>query len=144
MADMKTITARFTREAPDWVVELVEEPRVHSFGRTLEKAQRMILDAAALWYDVDVRELHLVPIYEVGAPTSNIEWTLDARRAAAKAELIANAATQRTVGELIDSGLSLRDVATMFGLSHQRVHQLATGNGADGPGQVRMLGSITG
>ncbi len=124
---MKTITARFTREDPDWVVELADEPRVHSFGRTLARARAMILDAAAIWYEIDVKELELVGIYEVGAATPNVDGALRARRAAAEADQIASAATQRTVGELVDSGLSLRDIADMFEISHQRVHQLASG-----------------
>ncbi len=43
-----------------WLVELEEEPRVHTYGRTLAKAREHIVDASALWFEVPPEDLDLV------------------------------------------------------------------------------------
>src|SRR5438034_1038484 len=50
------VTAMFMRDKEDqvWLVELKEEPRVHSFGKSLKDAEQNIRDAAALWYQQEV------------------------------------------------------------------------------------------
>ena len=60
MAAVKKLTAVFHRDDEGyWLVELVEEPRIHTYGRTLAKAREHIADAAALWFQVAPDQLDL-------------------------------------------------------------------------------------
>ncbi len=44
-------TATYRRDSEGfWLVELREEPRVHTFGRTLDEAAEHIRNATALWF----------------------------------------------------------------------------------------------
>jgi hypothetical protein len=46
-----TATARLEREKDGrWTVELEEEPRVHTWGKTVDQALRRVREAAALWF----------------------------------------------------------------------------------------------
>lgn len=47
--------------------------------------------------------------------------------AATREASLAAAATKAAARELADSGMTLRDVGKVLGVSHKRVHQLLTG-----------------
>ena len=76
----RKLTAIYERDRDGyWLVELADEPRVHSFGRTLTKARAHIVDAAALWYEVEPDRL--VVVDDVRIPPSVLA-AVDAARAA--------------------------------------------------------------
>ena len=59
---MKTYTARLEQEHDGrWSVELEEEPRVHTWGKTIDQALTRMREAAALWYQTDEALIELVP-----------------------------------------------------------------------------------
>jgi predicted RNase H-like HicB family nuclease len=124
-----TATYRYERQADGgaaWIVELAEEPRCHTFGRTLRAAQRNIREAAAAWYEVDPTKIEIDDDVRLPAP---------ARRALGRSRTLrkrehrihdeARRATVAAVAALRDAGLSERDAGALLGISHQRVHQLA-------------------
>jgi predicted RNase H-like HicB family nuclease len=126
-----TVTAvyRYERQ-PDggaaWIVELAEEPRCHTFGRTLRAAQRNIREAAAAWYEVGPSQVEVDDDVRLPAPASRaLGRSRTLRDRERKAHEQARAATAAAVAALRDVGLSERDMGTLLGLSHQRVHQLA-------------------
>jgi len=124
-----TAVYRYERQ-PDggaaWIVELVEEPRCHTFGRTLRAAQRNIREAAAAWYEVDSTQVEVDDDVRLPAPASRALGRSRALRDRERnAHEQARAATAAAVAALRDVGLSERDTGTLLGLSHQRVHQLA-------------------
>jgi predicted RNase H-like HicB family nuclease len=126
-----TVTAvyRYERQ-PDggaaWIVELAEEPRCHTFGRTLRAAQRNLREAAAAWYEVDPSQVEVHDDVRLPAPASRaLARSRTLRDREHKAHEQARAATAAAVAALRDVGLSERDTGTLLGLSHQRVHQLA-------------------
>jgi predicted RNase H-like HicB family nuclease len=131
MASLMKVTAvyRYERQ-PDggaaWIVELVEEPRCHTFGRTLRAAQRNIREAAAAWYEVEPSQVEVDDDVRLPPPASRALGRSRALRdRERKANEQARAATAAAVAALRDVGLSERDTGTLLGLSHQRVHQLA-------------------
>jgi predicted RNase H-like HicB family nuclease len=124
-----TAVYRYERQ-PDggaaWIVELAEEPRCHTFGRTLRAAQRNIREAAAAWYEVKPSQVEVDDDVRLPAPASQaLGHSRALRDRERKAHEQARAATAAAVAALRDVGLSERDTGILLGLSHQRVHQLA-------------------
>jgi hypothetical protein len=96
------------------------------FGRTLRAAQRNIREAAAAWYEVGPSQVEVDDDVRLPAPASRALGRSRALRdRERKAHEQARAATAAAVAALRDVGLSERDMGTLLGLSHQRVHQLA-------------------
>jgi predicted RNase H-like HicB family nuclease len=123
-----TAVYRYERQ-PDggaaWIVELAEEPRCHTFGRTLRAAQRNIREAAAAWYEVEPSQVEVDHDVRLPPPARRALGRSRALRdRERKAHEQARAATVAAVAALRDAGLSERDAGTLLGLSHQRVHQL--------------------
>ncbi len=59
---VKTYTARLDKEDDGrWSVELEEEPRVHTWGKTIDQALTRMREAAALWFQTDEASIELVP-----------------------------------------------------------------------------------
>jgi predicted RNase H-like HicB family nuclease len=107
-------------------IELAEEPRCHTFGRTLRAAQRNIREAAAAWYEVEPSRVEVDDDVLLPPPASRALGRSRALRdRERKAHEQARAATAAAVAALRAVGLSERDTGTLLGLSHQRVHQLA-------------------
>lgn len=123
----RELTAVYERDRDGyWLVELAEEPRVHSYGRTLTKARAHILDAAALFYEADPERL--VVVDDVRIPSgvlAAVEAARAARGQAQRSARDADTATRAAAAALVNTaGLSVRDAAELLGVSHQRVHQI--------------------
>jgi predicted RNase H-like HicB family nuclease len=124
---LKVLTAVFERDDEGyWLVELEEEPRVHTYGRTLAKAREHIVDATALWFEVAPEELNLAEDLRLPAPVkASLELARKQREHAHAAQETAAGATREAARALVKDGhLSVRDAADVLGLSHQRVQQL--------------------
>jgi predicted RNase H-like HicB family nuclease len=123
---VKTYTARLEREKDGrWTVELEEEPRVHTWGKTVDQALGRMREAAALWFQADEDAIELVPRPVLPKATGKtIEQARQAREQARHADRVAVEQTRKAAGLLADRGLSMRDIAAILGISHQRVHQL--------------------
>ncbi len=137
-------TAVYWREGSNWLVELTEEPRVHTFARTLARAEEHIRDASALWFEKD--DLPLKHVYrDLPLETAEIVWAArEARSEMALAEGRALEATREGAHRLMDvAGLSLRDAAHLLGISHQRLHQIVR-DPATHSGEERALEHSTG
>ena len=120
-------TVRYEFDGQHWVVELEEIPQVHTFARTLAKADANIRDALALWLDVPNPDaLKIVPDLRLDPAAVDVvsranrarfeahERTQEAAKLAREAALV-----------LVDKlHVSLRDAGFLLGVSHQRVAQL--------------------
>lgn len=127
MAPVKRLTAVFQRDDEGfWLVELVEEPRVHTYGRTLPKAREHIADAAALWFELEPDDVDIVEDIRLpGAVRARLDRARRERAKAQAAQETAAGATRDAARALVNEGhLSVRDAAQVLGLSHQRVQQL--------------------
>jgi predicted RNase H-like HicB family nuclease len=115
-----------------WFVCCPDLPGAHSHGRTLAAARANIREAIGVVLDLDddaVLDLQEV----VRLPDPQLQKLVDRARelrdSATEAEDKARRATIDAVVASTGSSasLSLRDLADLLGLSHQRVQQLATG-----------------
>lgn len=124
--NMKTYTARLERERDGrWTVELEEEPRVHTWGKTVEQALARVREAAALWFQIDEDDIELMPRPVLAKTTDRtVVQALQAREQARNADRLAVERTRKAAAALTSRGISMRDAAAILGISHQRVHQL--------------------
>lgn len=124
--DVNTYTARLERERDGrWTVELEEEPRVHTWGKTIDQALARMREAAALWFETDEASIDLIPNPVLPKTAMRtIEQARQARDQAKHADRLALEKTKRAAAELARRGISMRDAAAILGMSHQRVHQL--------------------
>lgn len=124
--NVNTYTARLEREADGrWSVELAEEPRVHTWGKTVDQALTRMREAAAMWFETDEESISLIPAPVLPKTIlRTIEQAGQARKQARTADRLAVEKTKQAAVELTRRGISLRDVAAILGISHQRVHQL--------------------
>ncbi|MGH9154898.1 MAG: type II toxin-antitoxin system HicB family antitoxin [Acidimicrobiales bacterium] len=113
------------RRDPDdgrfWLVNVVDEPGAHSFGRSLAEAKRNAEEVVALWFEIEPDGFDIewdVQLGKLGAPV---------KRAVAA---MAHAEEDRrrrdeAVRALTAAGVSYRDIGELLGLSFQRVAQIA-------------------
>lgn len=131
MKDTTTLTVQYEPdENGTWVAEVIEEPRIHTHGRTLTRAEANIREAIALWLsvengiEIDEDELTILPQFvfpEINDVSKAVQKREESRRVEAEAQaLTAKAARKLVVGRK----MSLRDAGYLLGISHQRVQQL--------------------
>lgn len=121
-----TVTAERGRRW--WVLQCVEHPGAISEVARLDQAATVMREAIAFVAQVDPSdvEVDLRPAVpdEVGAHVRTAErLRAEAHRANREAAVESRAAAR----VLRDAGLSVRDVGTVLGVSHQRAHQLLAG-----------------
>ena len=128
-------TALFEQdESGAWIVSVPGIRGCHSYGRSLNEARRRIREALGLF----VRNARSVELSEeIRLPAEirrAVEQGTSARERAERANTEAQRAVTTAARRMVDAGYSLRDVASLLGLSHQRVAQLlrpvSSGRGA--------------
>jgi predicted RNase H-like HicB family nuclease len=122
----KRIRVKFTQEGSDWLVEDLDEPRIHSFGRSVAKARANIIDAAALWYEIDPKAVEVISVFAFPDDLPRILEELgEAKVESSRVEGQVRTLTATAVAELLRRHVSMRDAAEILGLSHQRIQQIA-------------------
>ena len=106
-----------------WLSRLAAEPSCHTWGRTHVGAITNLADAAALWFGVDDADAIRFRARTVGLPIDE-DQVREARETAEHAAALARDSTAHAARVLTDEGFSRRDVASILGISHQRVQQL--------------------
>ena len=129
---MSAYHVAYERDASGWWVATVRRVRgCHTQGRTVDEARRRIREALSLFVD-DAASAELVDHVKLPVAVARAirEYALLRRKAAAE-DRRASAAARRAVRVLQRGKLkmSARDAASLLGLSHQRVHQLAQDEG---------------
>jgi predicted RNA-binding Zn ribbon-like protein len=115
-----------TRERGVWLADIPDVPGAHTFARSLSALQRSVREVIVLMtdradeafdtFDLDVR-------YDIGDSAAAVAAARRARVEAEQAERASADAVRRAVARLPVS-LSVRDVAELLGISHQRVAQV--------------------
>lgn len=122
------VTARVQRSGAWWAIEVPEVPGVFTQARRLEHVPAAVADAVATMRD-DVTAEDVEVDVQPALPTEVAAHVADATRLAREAQAAqtaASAAMRLAVHDLREKAeLSVRDTATVLGVSHQRVSQLA-------------------
>jgi predicted RNase H-like HicB family nuclease len=105
-----------------WAINVPDLKGVHTQTRRLDQVPAMAREAIALMLDVDPKLIQVEVCPEVPCPVSH---ALEARRAARRAEEIADQATAAAARSLLDDGYTVRDAGALLGLSPQRISQIA-------------------
>ena len=124
---MATYTVSVAREHDIWLIEAVDLTGVRSYGRTLREAAENIREAIAAAEDLDLwLDLNLRFRFEDDAASEVLQALELANQTEEKAAALRDKALRDAIEKLrLDHHLSFRDIATVIGLSHQRVAQLA-------------------
>jgi predicted RNase H-like HicB family nuclease len=116
-----------------WLVHVTDDDRLHSYGRTVARAEAAIREVIALWHQNDEGDVELeIDRIDFGHPLGGKvakAWHA-AKIARSKSDEVQRWAAEATADaarQLVDAGVSLRDTAEILGVSFQRVHQLVGG-----------------
>lgn len=120
---VERLTARYERQEDLlWRAFVEESPDIHAAGRSLSAVQDQ-LRSTLVEHGYDTSEV----LDRVELPPGSrdiVESAAEARRVAGDATERSATLTLQAARALVNDGLSLRDVATVLGLSHTRVQQL--------------------
>jgi hypothetical protein len=127
VAPVTTYKARCLRSGRWWAIEIADVGGgIYTQARRLDQAEAMARDAIALTLDVppDSFAVEVVPVLPQDWE-AELNEVREARQSAAAAEHRAQASLDGFVRRLVDSGLTVRDVGVLLGLSYQRVARRA-------------------
>jgi predicted RNase H-like HicB family nuclease len=116
-----------------WIARVPDLAGVHSNAKRLDQVAPRLAEAIALALETDVasEEIVLVIDYQhLGLAVHDsqaVQAAVDARVALHAAQRSAEDASLAAVQTLASHGFTLRDIGTLVGLSHQRIHQLVSG-----------------
>ncbi len=120
---MEQLTAHYQRQEDLlWRAFVEESPEIHAAGRSLSAVQEQLRSAI---FEQGHRDPTIIDLVDL--PDSSRDAVAEATKARADVAALAERSaelTRHAAQALVKDGLSLRDVATVLGLSHTRVQQL--------------------
>lgn len=122
------VTAKAVRSGGWWAVEVPEVAGgIHTQARRLEQVPGVAADAVADVLEIDAESVEVSVNAELHeAARHAVDHARTAAMAAARMQSEASAAMREAVATLRDDeALTTRDAATLLGVTHQRVAQLA-------------------
>lgn len=127
---MRTYVARYQQQHGAWVVTF-DDLDISTWATTLDKARVAAREALAVTLGFDsveglARAVVVTDDVVVPADVSTDVALVVAERERIEADVARlQSARQRAIAALTSAGWSMRDIATLVGLSHQRVAQTA-------------------
>ena len=117
------VTAKAKRSGNWWAVEVPEIPGLFTQAKRLDQVAQMVADAAGMLGHPQVE----VTIEPQLAPSDRelVDAAIAGRAQLRQAEATAASASRAAVAKLRAEGLPVRDVATLMGISPQRISALA-------------------
>ncbi|WP_417802516.1 type II toxin-antitoxin system HicB family antitoxin [Thermophilibacter provencensis] len=119
----KDVTARVTRSDGWWAVSVDEIPGLFTQARRLDQVADMVREAGSL-LGVDVGAVEVAPILDSDSQRM-LEELEAVRKEAEEKQRISSGLTREVIRRFRDEGLTLRDIASLVGLSQQRVAVLS-------------------
>jgi DNA-directed RNA polymerase specialized sigma subunit len=127
----KVYTARAHREGKWWAISVKGVPGALSQVRRLDQAEAIAREVIALVLDVPEDSFDVVVAPELNEKHQEALAELDRAKVQYAESMAALAERQQKVTLLLvkDAGLTVRDAATVLGVSFQRVSQLTSHSG---------------
>ncbi|PPF42874.1 hypothetical protein C5B85_14955 [Pseudoclavibacter sp. AY1F1] len=120
------VTARATRSGQWWAVEVPEVLGLFTQVKRLEHVAAQVADAVEVLEGISASSVRVAVLPVLDADVNDVVHDArDAATTAAEAQSIASHSMRSAVARLRDEHLTMRDIATVLGISHQRVSQLA-------------------
>lgn len=119
------VTARATRSGRWWAIEVPEVEDARSQARRLDQVAEMAAAAVATMLDIEPGDVTVTDVAPVLDGFAEVHRATEAARIAREAQLEATKRAGQAVRTLLDSGMSMRDVGVLMGITHQRVWQIA-------------------
>lgn len=119
----KDVTACVTRSEGWWAISVEEIPGLFTQARRLDQVANMVRDAASL-LGVEVDAVEVLPVLDSDSQRM-LEELEAARREAEEKRRISSSLTRQIIRRFREEGLTLRDIASLVGLSQQRVAVLS-------------------
>ena len=130
--EMKLYTARAVRSGKWWAVTIDGVKGAHSQAKRLDQVESNAREVIALMTDQEADSFDVQVIHELPTEWRNVlEHYLKLSDEASERQQRLSEAQDVTVAQLIDSGLSMRDVGSLMGISFQRVAQVKARETAD-------------
>ncbi len=116
----ETYTAIYERDGEAWVVEIAEEPRIHSRCTSLAEARQSIRDALAQWLKADSAQLRVVDDFRLPAQIRTAQETVKATRTEnERSQMMASMTDSKpAMSWAEDMGISMRDPVTVQALKN--------------------------
>lgn len=128
------VTARATRSGHWWAVEVPEVPGLFTQVKRLEHVAAQVADAVEVLEGISASSVRVAVLPVLDADVDDVvHGARDAATTAAEAQSTASRSMRSAVARLRDEHLTMRDIATVLGISHQRVSQLAQAGHAQEP-----------
>ena len=115
--------SRVTRSEGWWAISVEEIPGLFTQARRLDQVANMVRDAASL-LGVEVSAVEVLPVLNSDSQRM-LEELEAARREAEERQRISSSLTREVIRHFREEGLTLRDIASLVGLSQQRVAVLS-------------------
>lgn len=115
------------RRAGDWwAINVPDVPGVFTQARRLDQTEEMARDAIATMLRVPPHSFDVIVAWDVpGGLGNEVETARTLRELAEYAQRDAGVAARAVAAKLVKKGhLTVRDIGTLLGMSHQRVSQL--------------------
>ena len=109
-----------------WAIESVDHPGVFSQAKRLEHVPAMAADALSAWLEKPVSPEDVdVEIHADDTLDELVAAAREARSKADQARVEATFITRQVVKRALDTGLPLRDIGQLIGVTHQRAAAIA-------------------
>jgi len=120
------LTAQCERDGKWWLVRVPEVRGLFTQVRRLDQVEEWVLDAASMLDDQPVEgyTVEVVPMLSA-ADQKAIEAAKAGRAQLKQSETVAAKASRAAIARLRGQGLPVRDVASLLGISPQRVSAIA-------------------
>jgi predicted RNase H-like HicB family nuclease len=124
MSEVKTYRATVERDDRWWLVKSPDVAGALAQVKRIEHAREAIRDVISLILDVPVEEVEVAIELELGDVALDVREATELRQQAEELQARASRRMREAASILAGLGMTIRDIGTLLGVTHQRVAQL--------------------
>jgi predicted RNase H-like HicB family nuclease len=124
MSKAKTYRATVERDDRWWLVKSPDVPGALAQVKRLRQAPEAIREVISLILDVPVEQVEVTIGLELGDVALDVREAMELRQQAEELQARASRRMREAASTLAGLGMTIRDIGTLLGVTHQRVAQL--------------------